>query len=289
MGDDLAQAAPEGRERLLPGASRESGPRPAGGGRRPVRVANLVFIMSQLVARDFKIRYRNMSLGVLWSLANPLIMMLVLTFVFSRILPNPSVKSYPAFLLCGLVPYNFFSMAWSAGTSSVYYNAPLVKRVPMAREIIPLSAVLANTIHFAIQMALLAVVVMVLGFVPTTRWLLIPAIMLVELAAVSGLALLTCSFDVHLRDTRYFVESINLLLFWLAPIIYGLDLVPQRYRLIYQLNPLTTAIVALRAVMLEGALPPAEPVVLGAASSAVLLLAGLVVFGFLKRSFADYL
>jgi lipopolysaccharide transport system permease protein len=250
---------------------------------------SVAFVMANLIARDFKIRYRNMSLGVLWSLANPLIMMLVLGFVFTRIFPNPTTKSYPAFILTGLIPYNFFALSWAAGTWSVYNNAQLIKRVPMPREIIPLAAVLANCLHLAIQLVLLMVFVAVLGYRPTLAWLWVPGVIAVEVMALCGLSLITSAFDVYLRDTRYFVESVNLVLFWLTPVFYPIEMVPAAYRQIYLLNPAAIAVISMRCMLLDGTMPPADIVVRGMIVSGILLAAGLAIFGRLKRQFADYL
>jgi ABC-type polysaccharide/polyol phosphate export permease len=237
--------------------------------------------------RDFRVRYRNMSLGVLWSLANPLIMMLVLTFVFIRVFPNNSIKSYPIFFLTGLVPFNFFTLAWSAGTVSLHANATLVKRVRVQKEFIPISAVLAQSLHFVIQMGLLLTFVLVVGLPITRLWLWILPIMLVELVSVSGMALLCSAFDVYLRDTRYVVDSTVTVLFWLTPIVYQLNLIPDHYRLIYELNPIASAVICLRNVLLDIKPPAAFGTSLVVAI--VILGIGLGLFASLKGQFGDHL
>lgn len=253
------------------------------------RLRNFGFVVSSLVMRDFKVRYRNMSLGVLWSLANPLVMMLVLTFVFSRVFHNSQIKSYPAFVLCGLIPFNFFLLAWGSGTSSIYLNSGLVKRVRVQLEIIPISAILAQGIHFLIQMALLLVLVMALGFAPDREWLWIIPISLMELVAVAGLALGCSACDVYLRDTRYIVDSIGTILFWLSPVFYPASLIPQSYRLVYESNPIAATIICMRRVLLDGESPGLQTFGIGIGVSVALFAGGLAIFRWLKGNFGDHL
>src|SRR5208283_876608 len=109
-----------------------------------------LFLIRNLVEKDFKIRYRNMSLGVLWSLLNPLIMMALLTFIFTKIFSQAHDRNFPISVLCGLVPLNFFTLAWITGASSIFDNATLVKKVPVPRLVFPIASVLANCMHLII-------------------------------------------------------------------------------------------------------------------------------------------
>src|SRR5260370_3984078 len=187
------------------------------------------FLISNLLLKDFRVRYRNMSLGFGWSIASPLVMMGVLTFIFTKVMPNAQTKNFGAFAVCGLVLYNFFSISWVTGTISLIDNAGLIKRTTFPREIIPISSVLANSLHFAIQISLLLLIVVAYGYPPNWNWLLLPFIATLEILFVCGLALAFSAIDVYIRDTRYVVESASTVLFWLIPLFYSFTIIPAKY------------------------------------------------------------
>ena len=250
---------------------------------------NFGFIITSLVMRDFRVRYRNMSLGILWSLANPLIMMLVLTFVFVHVFPNSTVKNYPVFVLAGLAPFNFFAQAWATGTASLQSNAGLVKRVRMQRELLPISTVLAQSIHFFIQMSLVLVFAIAWRLPITRHWAWIIPISLIELLGACGIALACSALDVYFRDTRYIVDSVTTMLFWLSPVFYPAEFIPQRLRAVYEMNPVSATIICLRQVLLNGMPPAMATFARGLGASIFLLILGFGVFTALKGRFGDYL
>ena len=248
-----------------------------------------LFLIENLVLKDFKVRYRNMSLGMLWSVVNPLVMMGILTFLFTRVFPNNTIEHFPLFVLCALLPFNMFSSGLVAATTSVLDNQSLVKRTPFPREIIPIATVLSTTLHFLIQAALLFVLVIVFGLGINRYWLLLPVIWVLELVFVTGLALATSALDVYCRDVRYIVESTVLVMFWLVPIFYSLSIVPPVYQPLYTLNPITAVAEASRAILLAGHAPPGQLMFSLGCVSLVSLAVGTLIFCNLKRRFTDYM
>ena len=248
-----------------------------------------LFLLLNLTSADFRVRYRNMSLGVFWSLLNPIIMMGVLTFVFTKIFPNTTTPNYAVFILCGLVPYNFFSVSWISGTTSILSHGHLVKRLPFPREILPLAAVLSNLTHLLIQVVLLFSMLFLAGKTPNRYWLWLPVLWVLEVVFVTGLSLITSALNVFVRDMRYVVESANTVLFWLVPVFYSFEIIPQNYAGIYELNPVAALVLAMRNILLEAAAPPQSLLVKLALSSTAVLIAGWLVFRSLKGSFYDHL
>ncbi len=247
------------------------------------------FATRSLVLKDFRVRYRNMSLGVFWSLLNPLTMMGVLSFVFSGIFPNPQIKNFPVFILCGLIPFNFFSLAWASGTSSLLDNTGLIKRLTVPREIIPIASVLSNCMHLGIQISLLLFLVLAAGYGINWYWLWLPLIWGLEVVFVMGMALACSALNVYIRDMRYVVESSNTILFWLVPIFYPFSLIPARFSGIYELNPIAALVLATRNVLLDAKAPPSTLLWKLSISCILVFLLGWGVFQLLKRRFYDHL
>jgi lipopolysaccharide transport system permease protein len=272
-------------------SSREDSSRVEGSGKsiRPRWEGDYVFLFQNLILKDFRIRYRNMSLGVLWSLINPLVMMGVLTFIFGRVFGGDRPPLFPVFVLSGLVPYNFFTGAFLSGTLSIVENAALVKRVPVPRETIPIAVVLSNGVHLAIQIVLLVVFTLAFGLRPSGVWLWLPIVWTLYVIFLCGLALGASAINVFVRDTRYVVESFNMILFYLVPIFYSFSIIPAKYAAIYQFNPVAAMVMATRNIMLDGKAPPISLVINMVIAACFTLGLGLWIFRRLKPRFYEHI
>jgi lipopolysaccharide transport system permease protein len=250
------------------------------------------FLFENLILKDFRIRYRNMSLGILWSLINPLVMMSVLTFIFGRVYGSGGDQGnqpFPVFILCGLVPFNFFVGALLSGATSIVDNAGLVKRVIVPREVVPIAAVLSNCVHLLIQIGLLLLLTVVFGRPPNRYWLWLPVIWALYIAFVCGLALGSSAINVYIRDTRYVLESFTLVLFWLVPIFYSFSIISPKYVWIYHYNPVSALVFAMRNILMDGTAPPMSLIVNLTMAAAFALGLGILIFRRLKYRFYEHI
>jgi ABC-type polysaccharide/polyol phosphate export permease len=252
-----------------------------------------VFLFENLILKDFKIRYRNMSLGILWSLINPLVMMTVLSFIFVRVFATKGGDAhnqpFPVFVLCGIVPFNFFVGALMSGATSIVDNAGLIKRVPVPREVVPIAAVLSNCVHLLIQIALLLLLTVAFGRHPNRYWLWLPPIWALYVAFVCGLALGSSAINVYIRDTRYVLESFTTVLFWLVPIFYPFSIIPLKYKDIYQFNPVAALVLALRNILMDGTAPPISLLLNLTIAASFALGLGFLIFRRLKLRFYEHI
>lgn len=249
------------------------------------------FALWNLILKDFRVRYRNMSLGFLWSLLNPLVMLGVMVIVFSYIHPSRHAVHFPIFLLLGMVTYNCFALCLPPATQSILDNAALVKKVTFPRELMPVSVVLSQGIHVGIQLALVGVFLAVFQIPPRAAWFLVPGYFLVEFLFVAGAALACSALNVFYRDILYIVQSLLAVAFWLTPVFYDLPQVrlnlPAPLYTVYLLNPLAGLIDAIRRAILHGQGP--DPVSFGMALgvSVLVFFLGLKIFHSRQAYFAD--
>src|SRR5262249_10988582 len=153
-----------------------------------------------------------------------------------------------------------------------------VKRVPVPREVVPVASVLSNCVHLLIQIFLLLALALAFGMRPTMHWLWMPVIWILYVAFVIGLSLGASAINVFVRDTRYVVESFTLVLFWLVPIFYPFNIIPEKYHEVYRFNPVAALVMALRNILLEGTAPASSLLWNLLLASAVTMGLGLIIF-----------
>lgn len=243
-------------------------------------------LFGNLFRRDLQAKYRGSALGVLWTVANPVLLMGVYLLVFSVVLNARfgDVEHYPLFLLTGLAPWTFFAASLQASTRSMLDNANLIRKTRFPRQLVPLAVVGAHLVAFAVMLVgLLAIDFAVLPEVRATEWLAIP-LALCFVAFVAGLALAVASLNVLFRDVEFIVGALLLPWFFLTPVIYpltGFDPLerhPTIVGLMHWLNPVTPAIEAIRRPLFEGELPALGDTVYLVAAAAIALVLGAWVF-----------
>lgn len=246
-------------------------------GRAIKLVERYSFLVRQLVARDFKRKYKRSVLGVFWSFLNPLLTMLVQYFVFSTIFKS-SIENFIVYLLSGIILFNFFGESIGLGLTSIIDNAHLINKVYMPKEIYPLSRVLSSLINLVISLAPLFVVMLLTGVPFTKSIFLIPIGLLCLIVFCLGMSLLLSTSMVFFQDTLFLWNVVSTLWMYLTPTFYPVSIIPEAWLPIYKLNPMYQYITFLRSILLDGMAPSPE-LYGGCILSACLMFAiGLFVF-----------
>ncbi len=244
-------------------------------------------LIVNLVLRDLRLKYRESTLGVLWSLLHPLLLLGAYTLAFKVIMRVPT-EGYPSFLLAGLLPWTFFAGALQASTHAIIGNEHLIKRVRFPREALPIATVL-----FAFLQLLLALGVfwpaslIAQRLPPAPSALCLPLILVLHLCFAVGLALALSALTVQFQDIVHLTEVGLLLLFWVTPIVYPVDMAPTGLRQLLLLSPPAAFTVAYQDVLVWGRLPSKHVVVVICGATLASLLLGAVIFGRRQGRFAE--
>ena len=255
-------------------------------------------LLVQMSMREVLQRYRGSFLGLVWSVAHPLLMLSVYTFVFTVIFParwgtnaaaNAGHGAFAVIMFCGMTIFNLFSEAVNGSCGCIVANPNLVKKVIFPLEILPLAKSLATLILGLAWFVLLFLGAFIfMGGVPLTA-LLLPVLLVPFALFTLGVAYFVASFGVYIRDTQYLIGVILQILFFATPIFYSLEVVPERFRVLLQLNPLVVFIEQSRALLFAGALPSLRAFALASLISLVVFQLGYVFFMKTKKGFADVL
>jgi ABC-type polysaccharide/polyol phosphate export permease len=251
-------------------------------------------LLWSLVAMDMRKRYGASSLGFFWSIVNPLLQILVYTFVFGYLLEvnvggNPGAGNYGVFLFAGMLPWIAFSEAVQRSSATIIENKNLVKQLRFPTALLPLHVLLSSFLHELIAIVIFIGVLFAVGQGPTWWALTLPLLFPLQLILTFGLALIVSALNVFYRDVAQFVAALLTLLFFATPIIYPLAIVPERLRPLFYLNPLTPLISAYRSALLTNETPHLWAFGYLALFSLIVFFVGGLLFQRLSRDFTDLL
>ncbi len=234
-------------------------------------------LLKELVARDVKIKYRRSVLGVLWTLLNPLCMMIILSVVFSNLFKF-DIENFPLYILSGQVVFNFFSGATTEAMSSIIGSAALIKKVYVPKYLFVISRVFSSFINLLASFtALLLVMVITRAELHWTVFLVpVPLILLVMFSL--GIGLILAAVTVKFRDMMHLYTVFTTALMYLTPVIYPMSILPGWLYKIVMMNPLTNMLIMLRDVMINSTVFNLQSLIVATVETAISLVLGLYVF-----------
>ncbi|HEX5216132.1 MAG TPA: ABC transporter permease [Vicinamibacterales bacterium] len=249
--------------------------------------------IGQLTRREIEGRYRSSLLGLTWSFINPIVLLLVYTFVFGVVFRQrwgvhaDGLGEYGLVLFAGIIAFGVFSECVNRAPGLIVGTPNYVKRVVFPLELLPLGVMGSAVFHAAVSLSVLLVAAAVSGLPPRPSWLLVPLALAPVVLLSLGLLWMLSSLGVFLRDLGYGVTLAVQVLFFLTPIFYPLDAIPERFQIFVRLNPLTSVVVAVRAAIFPGLEPLWTDLAVSLGASSVLMLLGYAWFMRTRRAFGD--
>jgi len=248
-------------------------------------------LLGFLVWRDVKVRYKQTALGVTWIILQPVVSMVIFTILFGYLLQAPSNGApYPIFAYAGLLPWNYFAGSLTRSSQSLVGSANLITKVYFPRLVIPISGVLGGLVDFAVSSVVLGILMLVYRIAPTANIVWLPFFLLLAMATALGFGLWLAALNVRYRDVNYLTPFLVQIWMYLTPVIYSVTLIPEQYRWLLALNPMTGVVEGFRWALLGGVMavePPGALFAVSVAISLLVLVTGAIFFRSTERTFAD--
>jgi len=238
--------------------------------------------------RDIKVRYKQTVLGAAWAVIQPLSTTVLFTIIFGRLggMAKQVSGPYALYVFVGLLPWTFFANAVSVAANSLVGSGHLISKVYFPRLLVPIASIASGLVDFAVSFGVLLGMMAMYGVAPSWPFLVLPVFLLGTLASAAGAGLLLAALTVTYRDFRYVITFLMQLWLFATPVLYGLDIIPVKWRLVYAMNPMVGMIGGFRTGVLGEPLP-AGVIAVSALSAAVMLAAGVRYFLQVERRFAD--
>lgn len=237
--------------------------------------------------RDVKVRYKQTVLGFTWAIIQPFFTMVIFTLFFGNLakLPTDGVP-YPIFAYAALIPWTLFSESITRSTNSMVTNSNIIKKVYFPRLVLPISSIISPLVDFVIAFAVLILMMAYYGITPTFNVIWLPAFLLLALATSLGIGLWTSALNAKYRDIQYAVPFVVQIWMFASPVVYAASMIPEQYRFLYGLNPMTGVIEGFRWSLL-GTNAPGTMIIGSVIVSTVVLISGAIYFKRTERTFAD--
>jgi lipopolysaccharide transport system permease protein len=241
-----------------------------------------------LVLRDLKVRYKQAALGAAWVIIQPLFTVAIFTAVFGVFARIPSDGlPYALFALAAVIPWTYFAEALRRSSTGLVDDAELIRKIYFPRLVLPLASVIAPLVDFLISLGVLVLVMAWYRVIPTIHLLIMPAFLAMALALSLAFGLWLGPVNVRYRDIKYILPFFVQVWMYASPVVYPLSMVPERWRLLYSLNPMVGIIEGFRWTLLGTTTPDSGAIAMTIALTLVLLASGLIFFRRAERTFAD--
>lgn len=242
-----------------------------------------------LVRKDLRGRYKGSVLGFLWTFVNPLLQLIIYTVVFSMIM-KAGIDNFYLFLFVALVPWIFFSSAVVSGAVSIITQKEMVKKIYFPRQVLPIAYVTSSFVNMLFSFIIIFLVLFVTGYGVNWRALLyLPVVMLVEYTLAVGIAMLTSSLTVYFRDLEHILGIVTMAWQYMTPVMYSIEMVPEKLLPMFQLNPMTAVVVVYRDILYYKTVPQIQTLGQALVVGLITLVAGNLIFSRLQRGFAEEL